>query len=133
MSKRSKLTMSLKPGRKPRHGGYTYLTRGKLPKHRKYIEAYLTAFREAAVQDLGPGEERMSAIQIVLLDRLVSLLGCVRCIEEAALEGPTKLDKNYLSFNNTIAKICSILGLERKETDEKILAPYEIAEEEKEG
>lgn len=94
------------------------MTRKELPANRADIERYLTAVRARVIEDLGPTEDDMSGIQIVLCDRLISILGCVRCMEEAAREGKTELSKHYLSFNNTIAKICNILGVEKKVTEE---------------
>jgi len=122
---KAKMKGKLRRGRPPKHGGYSLLIRrGELPEDRRYITRYLTDVRTRIIENLGPTEDDMSGVQIVLLDRLISLLGCVRCWEEAAKEGKAELNKHYLSFNNTIAKICNLLGIEKKVTDEA-LSPLE--------
>ena len=106
----SSLTTDLTPGKKRSHGGYAYLTTGKLPVHRKYIEKYLTAVRNGLVRDLGPTEHDLTTAQIVIIDRVVSKLGIIRCIEEHSKENGTfrdqrlapSLKESYLAYSNSI-------------------------------
>lgn len=137
MSKeKTKLTTALTSGKKKTHGGYTYFVTGKLPEHRKYIEQYLTAARMNLIQDLGPTEEDLTAAQIILIDRIVSKLGVVRCIEEyirenTVMEGKRlspSLRESYLAYNNSIRLSLQALGLDRR-SKAAVLAPYEIVEE----
>jgi len=126
--KKSKLTVALTPGRKRTHGGYTFLTTGKLPDHRKYIEQYLTAARINLVRDLGPTEEDLTAAQIILIDRVVTKLGIIRCIEEhiretTVLKGEDlapALRASYLAYNNSVRLDLQALGIEKKKIDEAL-------------
>ena len=78
-----KLTIKLKRGgQKIKHGGYSFLIKGELPENRKHVLRYLTAARENLIRDLGPTEEDLTAAQIILIDRVVTKLGVIRCIEE---------------------------------------------------
>jgi len=79
--KDTKLTVKLKPGRKGTHYGYAYLTTGKLPKHRKTIEKYLTAVRMTLIHDLGPTEADLTGAQLILIGRVISKMGVISCIE----------------------------------------------------
>ena len=72
----------LHPGKRKKHGGFTYLTQGTLPENRKYIERHLTAIREGLIRDLGPQEQVLTTAQAILIDRVVTKMGVVRCIEE---------------------------------------------------
>jgi len=127
MSKNNtKLTTKLESGRKKRHGGFTYFSTGRLPKHRKYIEKYLTAARESLIKDLGPTEEDLTAAQIIIIDRIVSKLGVVRCIEEHIRENSVmrghdlapSLKASYLAYNNSIRLDLQALGIEKRRADE---------------
>lgn len=76
-----------KPGRPPSHGGYSVIIRaGELPKRRTYIRAYLQEAHDNLTRDLGPREEDLTAAQRVLIDRAVSKLAVIRCIEEHVKE-----------------------------------------------
>jgi hypothetical protein len=131
------MSVNLEPGRKAKHGGYTYLTTGKLPEHRKYIESYLTAARMGIIHDLGPTEEDLTTAQMILIDRVVTKLGVIRCIEEhiretSVMKGDrlsASLRESYLAYNNSIRLSLQALGLDKRQK-EGILAPYEIVEEE---
>ena len=126
--KKPKLTVALTPGPKPTHGGYTFLTTGKLPDHRKYIEQYLTAARINLVRDLGPTEEDLTAAQIILIDRVVTKLGIIRCIEEHIRETTVMkgedlapaLRASYLAYNNSVRLDLQALGVEKKKIDEAL-------------
>ena len=124
--KKSKLTVALTPGRKRTHGGYTFLTMGKLPEHRKYVEQYLTAARINLVRDLGPTEENLTAAQIILIDRVVTKLGIIRCIEEHIRENSVMKGEDlapafrasYLAYNNSVRLDLQALGIEKKKADD---------------
>jgi len=44
------------------------------------------AVRQGLIQDLGPSENDLSTAQIVLIDRVTTKLGVIRCIEEHVRE-----------------------------------------------
>ena len=128
----------LRPGRRPRHGGYTYIRTGKLPKKKAAIERYLTWVRMTYAEDIAGEESNLTAGQTVLLNKLVLLEGIARCIETTAAEVtestgqlynmPTK----YLSYVNVITKICGMLGIERRVLEPEATLAEVIASIEKE-
>lgn len=134
---RTKKKGKSKRGRPPRHGGYSLLTKGELPENKKHIRAYLIGVREGLIQDLGPTEQDLTTAQIILIDRIVTKLGVVRCIEEyirenTVFEGKRLspcLRESYLAYNNSIRLGLAALGI-NKRNKEAILTPYEIIEEE---
>jgi hypothetical protein len=126
-----------KPGSKYRHGGYSFLIRGILPERRRYIAPYLSSVREGLIHDLAKSEEDLSTAQKVLIDRIITFLGCVRLLEEHAREHGL-LDSggclksgigtgHYLSFNRFIKEGLALLGLEKREFEERLLTPAEMA------
>ncbi len=122
---RSKLVTNLKPGRKIKHGGYALLSTGKLPEHRKYVEKYLTATREGLIRDLGPTEIDLTVAQVILIDRTVTKLGVIRCIEEhirenSVMVGDTlapSLKESYFAYNNSIRLDLQALGINSKKAE----------------
>jgi hypothetical protein len=125
-------------GRRPRsHGGYSYLTTGALPEHRANILSYLMAARQGLIQDLGPTENDLSTAKIILIDRITTKLGVIRCVEEYIRENSVmagddlapSLKASYLAYNNSLRLDLQALGLEKK--GEAMLTPYEIVEREK--
>ena len=125
-------------GRRPRsHGGYSYLTTGALPEHRSNILGYLMAVRQGLIQDLGPTENDLSTAKIVLIDRITTKLGVIRCVEEHIRENSVmagddlapSLKASYLAYNNSLRLDLQTLGLDKKQ--EAILTPFEIVEREK--
>jgi len=125
-------------GRRPKsHGGYSYLTTGALPEKRANVLKYLMAVRQGLVCDLGPTEEELSTAQIILIDRITSKLGVIRCVEEHIRENSVmvgndlapSLKASYLAYNNSLRLDLQALSLGKKE--EAILTPYEIIEREK--
>lgn len=131
--KKAKLSTKLPPGRKPTHGGFAYLTQGRLPEHRKYIEAYLTACREGLIADIGGTEEGLSTSQIILIDRAIGMLGVLRCIEEHVRDKASVMDGNdlapslrqsYLGYNNTLRLTLNLLGIEKRMPDTQDLKAY---------
>jgi len=113
-------------GRPPKHGGYSLLTKGELPENRKYIRQYLTEIREGLIEDIGPRERDLTTAQKVLIDRIVSKLGIVRCIEEHIRENAVmtghelapSLRKSYLAYNNSIRLDLQALGIDKRQADE---------------
>ena len=140
----SKLEKSLPKGRpKATHGGFSFLTTGRLPEHRVSLQRYLSACRNGLTEDLG-GEVNMSTQELILIDRCVSILGVLRCIEEFCKEkGVFKgdelqpsLGKHYISYTNSLKQILSLLGIESRAED-KVLTMAELSkvieEEEKDS
>lgn len=112
-------------GRPPKHGAYSYITRGELPEKRRHIANYLTNIRESLIADLGPMEEDLTAAQLILIDRVVMKLGCVRLMEEHISETSVMkgndlapcLRSSYLAYNNSIRLDLVVLGIEQKQLD----------------
>jgi hypothetical protein len=135
----STLTVRFKRGgRRPRsHGGYSFLTKGELPENRPQILKYLMAARQGLVRDLGPTENDLTTAQIILIDRVTTKLGVIRCVEEhirerAVMRGDELapcLKASYLAYNNSLRLDLQALGIARR--TEAILAPYEIVRMEK--
>lgn len=106
------MTGKLSPGR-PRsiHGGYSYMLSGTVPERRKYILAYLSQCRAQLCEDHG-GEYSLSAAQLIIIDRIISKLGCLRLMEEFVKDNGVMLgadlqpclQKNYLSFSNSLRR-----------------------------
>lgn len=75
----------------------------------------------------------MSTQELILIDRCVSILGVLRCIEEFCKEkGVFKgdelqpsLGKHYISYTNSLKQILSLLGIESRAED-KVLTMAEL-------
>lgn len=120
--------ITLPRGPRTKHGGYTFIRIGKLPKNRQKIERYLTWVRQSYIEDIAGTEDNLTTGQTVLLNKLVMLEGLCRCIEiyqaqVESLDMPTK----YLSYLNNIIKICQMLGIDRRDIKPDILTPAELA------
>ena len=130
---KSKLEKKLPHGR-PRavHGGFSFPTTGRLPEHRVELLRYLSGCRNGLIEDLGGN---LSTQETILIDRCISLLGVLRCIEEHCKEkGVFKgeslqpsLGKHYISFTNSLKQILAFLGLRKQDIDE--LTPLELTRE----
>jgi len=125
--KRKKKKPGPKPGSKYRHGGFSLLTRGVLSERRRYIGHYLTEIREGLIYDLAKSEGDLSTAQKVLIDRIITFLGVIRLIEEHAKQHgvldskgqPTSgLTGHYLTFNRQVKEMLSLLGIDKRKTDE---------------
>lgn len=123
MENEPRLSKRLKRGgQRVKHGGYSFLVKGELPENRKYILRYLTAARENLVRDLGPTEQDLTAAQIIIIDRIVTKLGVVRCIEEhiretSVMDGhklAPSLRQSYLAYNNSIRLDLQSLGINKR-------------------
>ncbi len=84
--------------------------------------AYLSAARAGLVRDLGPTEADLTAAQIILIDRTVTALGVVRCIEEYIRENSVMkgqdvapaLQQSYLAYVNHVRLNLVALGIKTK-------------------
>lgn len=126
---KSKLTTKLTSGgQKIKHGGYSFLVKGELPENRKHILRYLIAARENLIRDLGPTEEDLTTAQIIIIDRIISKLGVIRCIEEHIRENSvmvgdalaSSLKASYLAYNNSIRLDLQALGIDKRKGDEAL-------------
>jgi len=123
--KRTRLTK-----KKLRHGGYTYLQTGQLPADKLFIGKYLTQLRAKYIEDLGPREEDLTAGQLLLVNKLLTLEGWCRCVEvEAARKQTLDLRDKYTTFTHLVLKVCALLGIERRAGDKELPTPLEIAAE----
>ena len=122
------------PG-KLRHGGYSYVSSGIMPQDKKYLERYLTQMREAYIIDIGPTEKDLTAGQLLLLNKLVTLEGLTRCMEvHIARKESFELIRNHSTYVNLVLKIVQMLGIERRELEpETTLAEIIAVSDEKEG
>jgi len=124
----AKMTTKLLPGRRQTHGGYSFLATGRLPEHRRYIEKFLTAARMGLIRDLGPTEQDLTTAEIILIDRVISKIGILRCIEEHVREQgimsgnllAASLRASYLSYSNSLRLDLQALGIERKKAEEAL-------------
>lgn len=95
------------------------ITKGELPERRTYIRRYLTEVRQALIRDLGPTEDKLTSGQTILIDRVTTKLGVIRCIEEyiretSVMEGKKlapSLRENYLAYNNSVRLDLKALGV----------------------
>lgn len=122
-----RLTTKLKRGGQTiKHGGYSFMVKGELPENRKYILRYLTAVREGLIRDLGPTESDLTTAQIIIIDRIVTKLGVIRCIEEHIRENSVmvgdniapSLSQNYIAYNNSVRLDLDKLGIHTRKADE---------------
>lgn len=126
--------ITLRPGPRVRHGGYTYIRTGKVPKKKAEVERYLTWVRQTYIEDVAGEERNLTAGQTVLLNKIILLEGLCRCIEITVIEVAEKsgqlpvMPQKYMSYVNTITKICGMLGIERREPVDNVPTPLEIAE-----
>jgi len=107
-----------------KHGGYSLMVRsGDLPERRSYLRTYLTRVRAGLIRDLGPTEEDLSTAEVILVDRIVSKLSILRCVEEHVREVGVfdkggelvpVLGRNYLSWANSIRLDLQALGIDKR-------------------
>ena len=138
---KEKLSIKLKRGRpKWKHGGYSFLVKSELPENRKYVLRYLTAVREGLIKDLGPTEQDLTAAQIILIDRVTTKLGVIRCIEEHIREHSVmkghdlapSLKAYYLAYNNSVRLDLQALGIDKKQSEDSLTLEKYIEQKEKE-
>jgi hypothetical protein len=120
-----------------KHGGYSLMVKsGELPERRSYLRAYLTEVREGLILDLGPTEEDLTTAQRVILDRAISKLCLIRCIEEfikeqgvfKGIELSPVLAQSYLSYCESLERSFRTLGIDKRKSNE-LLTPLEVAAE----
>lgn len=142
MDKVKKMARKRKPRKRSGHGGYAYLTSGAIPETRQYVKKYLTNVREGLIRDIGPTEKDLTTAQLILVDRIVSLLGIIRLIEEKAREDGVvfkgqdltpSLRQSYISYNNTMRLTLRELGIDKRVGDGVQTLEQIIAESEKKG
>ena len=123
---KAKKKRKIRRGRPPRHGGFSLLVKkGEFPENRRYIANWLTEVREGLIEDLGPFENDLSTAQRVLIDRIISKLGVVRCIEEYIRENAVmtgsrlspSLRESYLAYNNSIRLDLQALGIDKRQAE----------------
>lgn len=118
--------VKLKTGKKSTHGGYSFLTTGRLPEHRREVERYLTMVREGLIRDIAGEEGDLTAAQLILLDRVISKVGLLRCMEEHVREAgifkgqelAPALKKSYISYSNSLRLDLQALGIDKRKADE---------------
>jgi hypothetical protein len=122
---KSKTKKKARIGRPPRRGGFSLMVRtGELPENRKCLRLYLTEVREGLIDDLGPTEADLSAAQKVLIERALSKLCLLRCIEEQVREDGVfrggslshVLGEAYLAYSNSLRLDLQALGINSKRT-----------------
>ena len=83
------------------------------------------AVRENLIKALGPTETDLTAAQIILIDRVVTKLGVIRCIEEHIRENSVMVGDNlapslkatYLAFDNSLRLALQALGMKSKKAE----------------
>lgn len=146
MDKLKKKPKKRKPQIRRGHGAYSYLTSGKVPETRPKVEKYLTSLREGLIRDLGPTEQDLTTAQLLLVNRIVTLAGVIRLIEEKAREDgifkgddlTPSLRQSYISYNNTVRLTLRELGIDKRvgdgvQTLEQIIAESDEKKGERKG
>jgi hypothetical protein len=103
-----------KRGRPPKYGGFSLLA-----EKRREVRAYVSESRAGLIHDLGPGEENLTAAQLILVDRTTTALGIIRCIEEYIRENSVMrgsdlapaLQQSYLAYVNHVRLNLQALGI----------------------
>jgi len=137
-----KLTKRIHPGIRKKHYGYAFLTSGKVPKSRKYIEKYISAVRENLILDLGPTQDDLTTAQMVLIDRVIMKLGFLRLIEEYLREtgeifkGNTGqllpcISNDYTRFAESVRRDLSTLGINKRA--EEVIDPIKYIQGDEEA
>jgi hypothetical protein len=107
---------------------------GELPQNRRYIRAYLSEARAGLIRDLGPTEEDLTAAQIILIDRTITALGIIRCIEEYIRETSVMkghdlspaLQQSYIAYVNHVRLNLVALGIKTKASENVLDLPAYI-------
>jgi hypothetical protein len=107
---------------------------GELPQRRTLLRAYLTEIREGLISDIAGSEPELTTAQRVLVDRAISLLSVLRCVEEHVREtgvfkgkelAPVLL-KSYCTYSAELRRTLEMLGIKGKAAD-RAMTPLEIA------
>jgi len=135
MEKKDIKVKKKRPGRKPgvevKHGAYSLIVRGTLPRKRKYLESFLIKVRLGLIRDLGPEEEDLTTAQLILIDRVIGKLGVLRCMEEwtrenGVMQGSdllSPLKKFFLPWSNSLRYDLQALGINKRAAE--IIDPVE--------
>ncbi|MFW6129448.1 MAG: hypothetical protein ACOC6P_04305 [Candidatus Aminicenantaceae bacterium] len=130
-----KLTKKIHPGRRKKHHGYAFLTSGKVPKSRRYLEKYISAVRDGLIKDIGPTQDDLTTAQLVLIDRVIMKVGFLRLIEEylrdrgEIFQGNTGkllpcISNDYTRFAESVRRDLSTLGINKRAEDVLDLDEY---------
>lgn len=124
-----------KIGRPLKHGGYSLVIRhGDLPENLIRVRRYLEDIRQGLIHDHGGDEDAIPAGRRILIDRVISKLGVLRCIEERLGEDGIFQEKDlapvlrqsYLAWSNSIRLDLVALGLDSENPGAKPLTPAEL-------
>lgn len=120
-------------GRPRKHGAYSLIVKaGGLPENKGHIREYLNRVRDGLILDQGPTEEDLTTAQVVLIDRVTSLLSVVRLMEEYAKEKggmsgdrlSESLRESYITYNNSIRLTLGALGIDKRARERGDLDGY---------
>ncbi len=125
-------------GRPLVHGGYSVRPPGDLVKGRakKRLRRYLSSFRSQLIGDIAGDEEKLTAAQLVLIDRATAKLTIIRMIElyimgAGPFEEPGQLRPvlifPFLKYTDSLRADLLALGIKRQD-HEKPLTLAELAE-----
>lgn len=110
----------IKKGTQLKHGAYSIITRTRdqLQGNRK-IRGYLKDLRSRLIQDVAGTEEKLTAAQEIIIERIVAKVGTLRLIEcYVANQGIMAqgqlhpiLDRNYISWSNSLRQDLQLIGI----------------------
>jgi len=116
-------------GRPPRTGAYSVMIRrGELPERRRYLRPFIEDVRAGLIADLGPRDEDLTTAQRLMIDRAISLLMVIRCIEEEASESgvfrggaiDSVLKEVYITYVNSFRLALQAIGIDKKKIEEPL-------------
>ncbi len=140
MNKEENKPYKSKGGRPYRHGGFSISLRDEILKDNPRIRRYLADTRVGLARDIAGGEDSLSEMQRVMIDRVISKLAVCRLIEayiekygafrqdrfkRKILELEPCLGNSYLAYSNSIDRALVALGLSKKEAA-RVMTPAEL-------
>ena len=137
----SDFPLRLARGRPQKHGAYSIISKGRLPKNRRRVQIYLQEVRAGLIQDLGPTPADLTTAQKILIDRVVQKLAIMRCIEEWADVHGLFEENNlippikdfYLSCSNSLRLDLQALGIGARKSEQIVDLGKYIEEKYSEG
>jgi len=124
-------------GQLKRHGGYSFIARGTLPQNFTHVRKFLTYARKRLILDQGVQEGLIPIGNILLIDRVISKLGMIRCIEESCRKNgifisgqlAPVLRESYIAYSNSMRRdLIALDRLKPERVKEKgYLDPLELA------
>lgn len=123
-------------GRPAIHGAYSLQPPDRLLRGRakRRLRGYLSRVRETLILDLGGSEEKLTAGQLVLVDRAIAKLTIIRMIENY-IAGAGVFDKPgmlrsvltgpYVTFTRELRADLLALGISKRRVDEGPM-PWEL-------